>query len=558
MPHDWKHLLDRPLWQLILLLLICTGAFFPHLGGRPAELMEARNFVTAREIVQNDTWLVPTLNGLPRIAKPPLPTWLTAITYILGGQADDNGLLRLPAAIMGVILIFALWGVTRCLWGNNHLALTTATVGATSFLIMEMSRNGSWDIYCHSFMLLAIWALAYGWQKDSAAYLPMLLAGILMACSFLSKGPVAFFSLLLPFCIAYGSAMGARGIIRQIKPLLVAILIATVISSIWPLLIYFKMPQLSSTVATTEAASWMVRHRRPFYFYAHFPVYAGLWTLVVAVAIFFPFARRRIDQVGKYRFIILWGFISLVLLSIVPEKKERYLLPAMIPFSLLAGHLVYSVMAAWVKGALSKKDWRLIFLQTGLTMAVGAAAPVLLFFYGVKSNLVSVPGAVGWSIIFCAAGGICAYAYKKRFVPGIFGMGVIIVLMVNLALLPTLFLTLKLMYKPGVITLRESRQVESIRDLPFFSIRDLNPKFIWNAGKMIRTWDIAKAPDPAGGKPFVLLSLEGFSNGLHRRYAATPVGKYHYDPTNLKKYIYLTMITLKDDGNKRTRQPLPK
>ena len=37
--------------------------------------MEARNYVTAREILQDGSWLLPTMNGELRIAKPPLPPW---------------------------------------------------------------------------------------------------------------------------------------------------------------------------------------------------------------------------------------------------------------------------------------------------------------------------------------------------------------------------------------------------------------------------------------------------------------------------------------------------
>ena len=42
-------------------------------------IMEARNFISAREMVQNNEYLLTTLNNQPRYEKPPLPTWLTAL-----------------------------------------------------------------------------------------------------------------------------------------------------------------------------------------------------------------------------------------------------------------------------------------------------------------------------------------------------------------------------------------------------------------------------------------------------------------------------------------------
>ena len=42
-------------------------------------IMEARNFITAKEIQLENNWLKPTLNGYPRYEKPPLPTWLAVV-----------------------------------------------------------------------------------------------------------------------------------------------------------------------------------------------------------------------------------------------------------------------------------------------------------------------------------------------------------------------------------------------------------------------------------------------------------------------------------------------
>lgn len=43
-------------------------------------IMEARNFITAREMTLDGNWLLTTMNGEPRYQKPPLPTWLAAIS----------------------------------------------------------------------------------------------------------------------------------------------------------------------------------------------------------------------------------------------------------------------------------------------------------------------------------------------------------------------------------------------------------------------------------------------------------------------------------------------
>ena len=64
--------LQSPKTQFGVLLLICLLSYFIHLSAFEVNLMEARNFVTAREVVFDGAWLIPTMNGEVRIAKPPL------------------------------------------------------------------------------------------------------------------------------------------------------------------------------------------------------------------------------------------------------------------------------------------------------------------------------------------------------------------------------------------------------------------------------------------------------------------------------------------------------
>src|SRR4028118_1846616 len=80
--------------QVTLLLVVLYATFLQTRQAIDPSLMEARNFITVREITQNGTWLIPTLNGEPRLAKPPLPTWLTAFSVIWTDNLYDLETLR--------------------------------------------------------------------------------------------------------------------------------------------------------------------------------------------------------------------------------------------------------------------------------------------------------------------------------------------------------------------------------------------------------------------------------------------------------------------------------
>lgn len=60
-------------WHLPLLLLVFCCSFFINNGAIFADIMESRNIITAREMVYDHNWLVPTMNGELKIGKASSP-----------------------------------------------------------------------------------------------------------------------------------------------------------------------------------------------------------------------------------------------------------------------------------------------------------------------------------------------------------------------------------------------------------------------------------------------------------------------------------------------------
>ena len=77
---------------LVFLMLL------PNLEVPNITIMEARNFITAREMVDDGNWILTTMNGEPRYQKPPLPTWLSAVFGLKLGSDSLFG-LRFPAIL---------------------------------------------------------------------------------------------------------------------------------------------------------------------------------------------------------------------------------------------------------------------------------------------------------------------------------------------------------------------------------------------------------------------------------------------------------------------------
>ena len=77
-----RFLEKKPIVSLSILL---SFMLLTHLDIPNVTIMEARNFITAREMVQDNNWLLTTMNGEPRYQKPPLPTWLSATSGLIFG-----------------------------------------------------------------------------------------------------------------------------------------------------------------------------------------------------------------------------------------------------------------------------------------------------------------------------------------------------------------------------------------------------------------------------------------------------------------------------------------
>ncbi|MEG1338865.1 ArnT family glycosyltransferase, partial [Cetobacterium sp.] len=99
--------------KILLISLLSFVSFFSTLWIRSADLMESRNFISAREIVLNNEWFVTTLNGEYRFEKPPLPTWLTALVMKIFNNFSDEWLLRVPVALICLLLVFYIYKLVK-------------------------------------------------------------------------------------------------------------------------------------------------------------------------------------------------------------------------------------------------------------------------------------------------------------------------------------------------------------------------------------------------------------------------------------------------------------
>lgn len=105
-----------------------------------------------------------------------------------------------------------------------------------------------------------------------------------------------------------------------------------------------------------ESEAWISYNVRPWYYYWKFFLESGVWAGLLITATVLPVWNRQLRHNKLYLLPLLWMLVALVLLSLLPEKKMRYIFPLLIPASMLMGELVDWWKKSFVCGAVKRTD----------------------------------------------------------------------------------------------------------------------------------------------------------------------------------------------------------
>lgn len=252
-------------YPVLTLLVVVLLVMLPGLGHLKVTIMEARNFITAREMLSDGNWILTTMNGVPRYEKPPLPTWITAM---FGGMFGIQNVyvLRLPAVLMVWMTGSFTYLFSKTLTGNKRNSLINGLIAVTSFYVIGIVVEAPWDIYTHGFMIAAIYYL-YKALKSFNIW-NLVAASLLIACSVLSKGPISLYALLLPFLIAYAIVNGIKN--KFLVKSILVLLVGLAIGSVWFIYVRIADSETFMKIATVETANWSSYNVKPFYYYWSF------------------------------------------------------------------------------------------------------------------------------------------------------------------------------------------------------------------------------------------------------------------------------------------------
>ena len=381
----------RWLWGTPARLLTASGIWLAALAwARPLSSPDETRYTDIpRWMLAHNDWLVPRINGLPFVHKPPLYFWVEAALI----KAFGLGVLvaRLPSLFASVLICVCVHELVRAL---------------------KDERSARWSVAALIFN-----PLFYGGAQF--ANLDMLVASMITAtitCAFLAArcGPGERRKERILWLCAYAAAglgLLAKGLIGLILPGAIFVLYSA-ISGQWSLLWRaISIPGIAVLMAISVPWFVLMEQKLPgfahhFVIFQHFTRYTtagfnnheGLWfyptVLLVGMlpwtiassGLWPALARNRPVRASLETLALIWLVVTVLFFSIPVSKVMGYIFPALPAFAILAG--------PWIAAQTNRNAT--LAAGAGLCLAALAMA-VLLQPQGMRSTIAQVRGRVAAS-----------------------------------------------------------------------------------------------------------------------------------------------------------------
>jgi hypothetical protein len=317
-------------------------------------------------------FVVPTLNGMPFLEKPPLYYALGAIFGTVFGRDNDLS-YRLVSIIFAGFTLFITFRMVSMREGTMN-GLLASGVLASSWGFFRLARWIQVDMSLVFFVTLAMYAYIRLFEQSTRRH--SILMGLSIGLSFMVKGFVGP-AIIAAAILADLIVKRDLSIIKKISSLwILAIMFISVLP--WILALYEKggLPFLREVIVVNnlmrftgapEGAALGHMHG-PLFYLRHFSVRFLPWTFVLIPALISSLRKIKSDPYPA------WFVGPFLLLSMASAKRDIYLIPL---FPACA-----CMTASWLSRA-GKLKWEDLILNAmwGIALLL-ALAPLLGIFFG--------------------------------------------------------------------------------------------------------------------------------------------------------------------------------
>lgn len=325
------------LWCISIWLIACAGIRYFSLPD------EGRYGDISRAMLQSGDWLVPRLNGLPFMHKPPLLHWISSVLMEIFGV--HVWVLRLVPTLAGIMMLVGLfWFLKKhC---NERIAQLSVVILATSLLFFGSSQYVNHDLLLACWISITILCFADFTLSGEKSVLWM--GYVACALGFLTKGLIG---ILIPGMVILLWVLASKQW-KKIPSLLnpIGLIIFCVIALPWVYLMHLKYPAFLQYFFIDQQfsrfSSDQFNNKLPWPFYLLCLLISFLpWFFVSQ----FKFSKQDFSQsLGSsiLTLMLIWFVSVTTFFSIPPSKLAGYILPATPPLAVFIAIMVDRVLTS--------------------------------------------------------------------------------------------------------------------------------------------------------------------------------------------------------------------
>lgn len=323
------------LWSLLVVFAL---AWLYALGIRtlvPPD--EGRYAEMAREMFVTGDWITTRLNGIKYFEKPPLQTWMNALSFAAFGVGEWQA--RLWTGLSGLLGVL-LTGYAGCRVFNPRVGFYAALVLGSSFYWVASGQVDSLDMGLSGMMTIALCALLIA-QRDDATEQErrnwMLLCWAGMALSVLSKGLIG---VVLPGGVLVLYTLAARDWkIWTRLHLVKGLFLLLAIAAPWFVLVAIRNPEQPHFFFIHEHFERFLlktHHREGpwYYFFVILAIGIVPWLGMLGQSLWLA-ARREAGSFRPRLLLLVWVVFIFAFFSKSSSKLPGYILPIFPALALL-------------------------------------------------------------------------------------------------------------------------------------------------------------------------------------------------------------------------------
>jgi 4-amino-4-deoxy-L-arabinose transferase-like glycosyltransferase len=255
-----------------------------------------------REMHASGNWLLPTVDGFPRVQKPPLVYWTMLVSTSVLGESEFA--MRLPNALATIGWIFATYLIARRISGERF-GLASAMILASMLGVWIFNHLVQPEPFLACFISLAIWCLVEARCSTRPSGNWYLLFWMFLGLGSMSKG---LHGALWPLGTTLLTAIFLPGMRASLKPVLSlrGAALFLVILAPWYIYMAAHLPGFLAAHFVNEQVGAALDSRYPadakqlpvIQFYAQHLLFWMPWTLLAPAAIYLVVKARRAAQLG--------------------------------------------------------------------------------------------------------------------------------------------------------------------------------------------------------------------------------------------------------------------